>query len=190
MTAKRQLGMLELFLGRAGSGKSERAEDLLRRAGGPTLYVATLPPIAAYEDVIRRHRLRRPASWDLLELVGEPREDWERLGRALVGVRNILVDGLSGYLLRIFHVAPEVLQNYRREWTRFLRNAQRSNLRFVVVDVHPLPRRRDPPDECVRWVRRSLLQHARRGFMVEEGRMSPMRRPRGARRREAKPCRK
>ena len=61
---------LTLYLGGTRSGKSLCAETRARQTKGPVLYVATAtcsPDDPSMQERIRRHRARRPASWQTLE---------------------------------------------------------------------------------------------------------------------------
>ena len=65
--------MVTLVLGGARSGKSEVAEHLAARMGGPVTYLATYVapagvPDADMEARIAAHRGRRPAEWATLEV--------------------------------------------------------------------------------------------------------------------------
>lgn len=60
-----------LVTGAARSGKSEWAETLAATAGKPAIYVATArtnPRDSQWQARIERHRLRRPAEWQTLEV--------------------------------------------------------------------------------------------------------------------------
>ncbi|HEX5267555.1 MAG TPA: bifunctional adenosylcobinamide kinase/adenosylcobinamide-phosphate guanylyltransferase [Acidimicrobiales bacterium] len=64
--------MVTLVLGGARSGKSEVAERLAARAGGPVTYLATYSPPACLSDDdmagrVEAHRRRRPPEWTTVE---------------------------------------------------------------------------------------------------------------------------
>ncbi|MCL5058675.1 MAG: bifunctional adenosylcobinamide kinase/adenosylcobinamide-phosphate guanylyltransferase [Actinobacteria bacterium] len=85
-----------LVTGGTRSGKSEFAEDLALRMGGPVTYLATLAP--GDEEMQRRvdlHRERRPARWTTIEEAVEIPGRLDEAGRA-PGV--LLVDCLTGWL--------------------------------------------------------------------------------------------
>jgi len=85
-----------LVTGGTRSGKSEFAEDLAMRMGGPVTYLATLAP--GDEEMQRRvatHRERRPARWTTIE---EAVEIPERLAEAGREPGVLLVDCLTGWL--------------------------------------------------------------------------------------------
>ncbi len=61
---------LTLYLGGTRSGKSLRAETQAKQTNGPVLYVATAtlqPDDPAMLERIRKHRARRPSTWQTLE---------------------------------------------------------------------------------------------------------------------------
>lgn len=84
-----------LVLGGARSGKSQHAEDLLRRHEQVT-YIATRTAPALDEDPylterIKGHQSRRPEGWATLET--------RDLTRALLSARNpVLIDGVSSWI--------------------------------------------------------------------------------------------
>ena len=60
--------MLELILGGARSGKSRLAERLASESGSAVTYIATSQPLdGEMSERISQHRMRRPASWALVE---------------------------------------------------------------------------------------------------------------------------
>jgi adenosyl cobinamide kinase/adenosyl cobinamide phosphate guanylyltransferase len=93
--------VLHLILGAPKSGKSAYAERLVSGFAGATVYVGTLPPNPYYAETIREHRRRRPATWGLVEFIGEPRADLRVLAVSLSLYHNVLLDGLLVYLLRL-----------------------------------------------------------------------------------------
>ncbi|HBV98771.1 MAG: hypothetical protein JL50_11630 [Peptococcaceae bacterium BICA1-7] len=85
-----------LVTGGTRSGKSEFAEDLALRMGGPVTYLATLAP--GDEEMQRRvalHRERRPARWTTIE---EALEIPSRLDEAGSKPGVLLIDCLTGWL--------------------------------------------------------------------------------------------
>lgn len=89
--------MLRCTLGERNSGKSVFVEDQIKKMGGKTLYIATLPDLGIYSEIISRHQKRRPSFWRCAELfkmtAGEistyPYQDF----------RNVILDNLSYYIL-------------------------------------------------------------------------------------------
>lgn len=92
--------MLHLVVGAAHSGKSEYAENLISSLSGGKVYVGTLPRIPQYQSSIRAHQARRPSSWTVVELIGDLPVDMQLLRNAFSRGPNILVDGLTFYLLQ------------------------------------------------------------------------------------------
>lgn len=87
--------MITLVIGGARSGKSEVAEDLARRGGAPVTYVATGSATDAdMQARIARHRARRHAAWETLEL--EPGSDLGALVRSVEG--TVIVDSLGTWV--------------------------------------------------------------------------------------------
>jgi adenosyl cobinamide kinase/adenosyl cobinamide phosphate guanylyltransferase len=86
--------VIVLVIGGTRSGKSEVAERVAERFGGPVTYVAT--GIATDPDMARRieeHRARRPAAWSTIEV--SPAE----LAGALCTIEGaVIVDSLGSWL--------------------------------------------------------------------------------------------
>jgi adenosyl cobinamide kinase/adenosyl cobinamide phosphate guanylyltransferase len=131
--------MLSLVIGQPNSGKSEFAERLVASRAGPTAYVGTLPHLRIFGKRIRRHRLRRPSSWDLIELRGNPYHDTRLISAAMDRYQNILVDGLAFYvfqLFTVFEIEPSEFAKHTRELARsFSRHAGE----IVIVDQPVTP---------------------------------------------------
>jgi adenosylcobinamide kinase/adenosylcobinamide-phosphate guanylyltransferase len=75
-------GPLTLVSGPAASGKSRWAEHLAECSGRPVTYIATgplLPDDPLWQERLRRHRLRRPAHWLLVEAEGGLAEALKRV---------------------------------------------------------------------------------------------------------------
>jgi adenosylcobinamide kinase/adenosylcobinamide-phosphate guanylyltransferase len=95
--------VLTLVLGGARSGKSEVAERLAARAGGPVTYLATYvpPPGAADADMgarVEAHRRRRPPEWATVEVgPGLPAALAAVEGTALVDSLGTWVAGHEGF---------------------------------------------------------------------------------------------
>ncbi len=85
-----------LVLGGARSGKSAHAEQLIERATGPGLYLATAEPgDAEMAARIQRHRERRGDRWSTLEV---PLELADALKKEARPDRPVLVDCLTLWL--------------------------------------------------------------------------------------------
>ena len=76
---------LTLVSGPSRGGKSRWAEHLAAHSGLAVIYLATgpcLPDDEAWQERLRRHRLRRPPAWGCREVGGELAAE---LGRLLDG---------------------------------------------------------------------------------------------------------
>jgi len=83
-----------LILGGARSGKSAFAESLLS-GPKPVRYLATARPVdAEMAERIRRHRARRPAGWEVVEVDG----DLSGAIAATPAGHRLLIDGLTLWL--------------------------------------------------------------------------------------------
>lgn len=95
--------MVTLVLGGARSGKSEVAERLAARAGGPVTYVATyVAPDGAHDsdmaERVEAHRRRRPPGWATVEVgAGLPEALESVVGTALVDSLGTWVAGHEGF---------------------------------------------------------------------------------------------
>lgn len=166
--------MLHFVLGPTGSGKSLYAERLVATRPGRTLYVGTLPNIGYYADNINRHRQRRPNSWDLIELIGDPTHDMSRLCLSMESYSNILLDGLAFYFIQLFTAF---------EWDPCLRNlglidligrATQHSGTVIVVDApsHSLP---CPVDETIRDAHSLLARNATSITLVDQHQVHDLR---------------
>ena len=131
--------MLHLVIGAANSGKSEYAEGLMSRFSGPKLYVGTLPRIPQYKNSIETHQARRPTSWHLVELIGDLSVDVELVQRALSAAPNILLDGLTFYLLQLLTVFDDDLAAVRPEVLGLIDHAALDVPNVVITDP-PVPK--------------------------------------------------
>lgn len=130
--------MLHLILGAPKSGKSEYAERLIAGYEGATVYVGTLPRNPYYSAIILEHRERRPPTWGLIELIGDPHSDLGLVSSRIGCYRNVLVDGLLFYLLRLAVTFKGELNEVAQ---RLLQLLVRPAGRGEVLVVDPLARR-------------------------------------------------
>lgn len=89
--------MFKCTLGERNSGKSIFIENQVKRIDPNALYVATLPELEMYQNIISRHQKRRPALWDCIELFKMRKE--EILTYPFQKYRNVILDNLSYYIL-------------------------------------------------------------------------------------------
>jgi len=100
-------GSLTLVSGPSGSGKSRWAEHLAERSGQRVVYIATgplLPHDDSWQERLRRHRLRRPAHWQLVESQGALAE---ALGAVPPG-HLALVESLGTWVAAHLECAPAI----------------------------------------------------------------------------------
>lgn len=96
---------LVLITGGAKSGKSEFAENLARASRQATIYLATMPQIAADAELaekIKRHKQRRPAEWKTIEVEWELAKTIEELPQ---GKAFCLLDCLSLFVSNLLNLA-------------------------------------------------------------------------------------
>jgi adenosyl cobinamide kinase/adenosyl cobinamide phosphate guanylyltransferase len=162
--------VLHLILGAPKSGKSEYAERLVAGYTEPTAYVGTLPLNPYYSDTIWQHRRRRPSSWGLIELVGEPRADLRALAGSLHCYRNVLLDGLLFYLLRLRVTYAGDLDAVEREIIALLIRISGEG-EVVVVDppAQDLPALKE--HEAVQYMQSLLVSRADTVTFVEGGKI-------------------
>lgn len=120
--------MRTLVLGGARSGKSAYAESLLAGAA-PVRYVATAWPVdEEMAERIRRHRERRPPTWELVEVA-------ENLEPALSGLPeegHLFIDGLTLWLASVLETVDDVPGRVRAAVDRI---ARLSNVVIVSEEV-------------------------------------------------------
>jgi len=126
--------MLTLVIGEPNSGKSEFAESLIASYAGPTAYIGTLPDLHMFDKRIQRHRLRRPSSWDLVELVGNPHVDTRLISSAMDQYQNILLDGLAFYVLQLLSVFEFEPSEFAKHIRELAKDFSRHPGKVVVVD--------------------------------------------------------
>lgn len=127
--------MLRCILGERKSGKSVFAEEQIKKKEGSTLYVATLPNLSIYEEVIARHQKRRPGFWRCIELFNMSAR--EIAAFPYTDYRYVVIDNLSYYVLFQRYYNGDV---FLQEWDeRFLslihKLAADSNTMVYAVDA-------------------------------------------------------
>ena len=133
-----------------------------------------MPVNADYLETIRRHRERRPESWGRLELAGDPAADLAALGRALHSYRNVLLDGLTFYVVYLLTVFDEDLKEFYERALALIREMARSEAEVLVVDM-PLPASlKDDERAALRALHTHVARHARQVSFVEGGRVTPL----------------
>ena len=98
---------LTLISGPAGGGKSRWAEHLASLSGRSVVYLATgplLPLDDSWQQRLERHRLRRPADWQCLEVQGQLAQELLLLDDAQIA----LVDSLGTWAAAWLEEPPEV----------------------------------------------------------------------------------
>lgn len=98
--------MKELILGGVRSGKSRLAEQRARDRGGQVIYIATAIPAGdtELEERVRQHRLRRPATWVLVE---EPLALGAALRAHASAACCVIVDCLTLWLTNLLCIAAD-----------------------------------------------------------------------------------
>ena len=61
--------MFWCILGERKSGKSVFVENRVKKTDNKALYIATLPELKMYKEIINAHQKRRPSSWECVELL-------------------------------------------------------------------------------------------------------------------------
>ena len=89
--------MIRCILGERKIGKSVYVENYVKEQDEKALYIATLPPIKLYQEIINIHRKRRPLTWECIELFQMSID--EILTFPYQGFRNVILDNLSYYVL-------------------------------------------------------------------------------------------
>jgi adenosyl cobinamide kinase/adenosyl cobinamide phosphate guanylyltransferase len=130
--------VLHFIIGEAQSGKSEYAERFVSSLQGTTVYIGTLPHLSFCQDTIRRHKLRRPSSWQLIELTGNAEEDMNLISVALVDYRNVLLDGLTFYIFQLMATFDFELTKLRGQTSALVRRLANHVGEVLVVD-QPVP---------------------------------------------------
>lgn len=88
--------MFKCILGERKSGKSVHVENVVKGKDTNALYIATLPRLRRYQEIINTHRKRRPSTWECVELIQMSKEDI--LAFPYLNYRNVILDNLSYYV--------------------------------------------------------------------------------------------
>ncbi|MEG9861017.1 MAG: bifunctional adenosylcobinamide kinase/adenosylcobinamide-phosphate guanylyltransferase [Parvularculales bacterium] len=116
-----------LVLGGTRSGKSRYAEDLVRSASGRPTYIATAEALdEEMAERITKHKIRRGEGWQMIE---EPLEITQALGRLTPESEVVLVDCLTVWLANIMGAERDVVQ----ESAALVAQVQRLNVPVVLV---------------------------------------------------------
>jgi adenosyl cobinamide kinase/adenosyl cobinamide phosphate guanylyltransferase len=126
--------VLHLVFGAPQSGKSIFAENIAALYSGSTIYIGTLPGRRRYKELIAEHQNRRPPVWSLIELICDPLVDLPALRQALSDYRNVLLDGLTFYILRLMALKASDWGMLRREMVELIESAAHKEGHVVVVD--------------------------------------------------------
>ena len=94
--------MFECILGERKSGKSVYVENLVKMKDPNALYIATLPRIKMYQEVISTHQKRRPSTWKCVELIQMSTEDI--LIFPYLNYKNVILDNLSYYVFFMIYL--------------------------------------------------------------------------------------
>ena len=89
--------MFWCILGERKSGKSVFVENRVKKTDNKALYIATLPELKMYKEIINAHQKRRPSSWECVELLEMSAE--EILTYPYQKYQNVILDNLSYYAL-------------------------------------------------------------------------------------------
>lgn len=89
--------MIQCILGERETGKSVFVEEQVKKIDKNALYIATLPGWDMYQDVIQRHKQRRPSTWDCIEIMDKPPD--QIFAYPFWNYRNVILDNLSYYVL-------------------------------------------------------------------------------------------
>lgn len=166
--------MLHLIVGPTGSGKSEYAERLMAGYPGRTVYVGTLPQTRAFKAVIKQHKARRPAHWELIELARDPRTDLKVLDAALSNFQNVIVDGLTYYLFRLMTLFGNSLNDLRVSTKDLIDRAALHAGQVIVVDTPVYNTLPDEECRVHRYLHLQLARSARTLTLFENGMARPL----------------
>ncbi len=130
---------LTLILGGARSGKSNYAEELVKKTEGRVLYVATAQALdAEMENRIRVHRTTRPDHWITVEA---PDAVAAAVDAHIADVQVVLLDCVTLMAMNVYKTGAEedeaaqavAEENLMEEIEALLRVVARSDARWVVV---------------------------------------------------------
>lgn len=127
--------MIRCLLGERKSGKSVYIENHVKKMGGRILYIATLPELRMYKEVIKEHQERRPVSWVCIELF--KMSAYEMLTYPYGNFRSIILDNLTYYLLFQLYFQRENFLGKCEEgfFSLISRIARNSNTTVYFVDT-------------------------------------------------------
>ena len=127
--------MIRCVLGERKSGKSVYVENQVKEKDEKALYIATLPKLHIYQEIINIHQSRRPSTWECVELFQMSAE--EILSFRYENYRNVILDNLSYYLwLRLYFYRNRFVQEYdERVIALFDRIAANNNTTIYFVDT-------------------------------------------------------
>lgn len=97
--------MFKCILGERKSGKSIYVENLVKKQDPNALYIATLPRLKMYQEVISTHRKRRLSTWKCVELIQMSKEDI--LTFPYMDYRNVILDNLSYYVFFMMYLKKD-----------------------------------------------------------------------------------
>jgi adenosylcobinamide kinase/adenosylcobinamide-phosphate guanylyltransferase len=150
-----------LILGGIRSGKSALAEKRVTESGEPVVYVATATAgDGEMSDRIRRHRLRRPAGWGLVE---EPLHLGALLNRQarLSPLPCVLIDCMSLWVSNLLHAGDATFVRERDSFLAALGQypgnvvVVSNEVGLGIIGMDPLTRRF--ADE-LGWLNQSLAE--------------------------------
>jgi len=145
------MGYTYFLLGGARSGKSSYAEELAKKIGGKTAYIATAQIIdEEMEKRIDIHKSRRPGSWKTFEFAGDNPsiKDFEEIIKtiSLQNYEVVIIDCITILLFRLIHkyrldemeIIDSSLEKKIEEetglfFTRFLEFVRSGSPKFILV---------------------------------------------------------
>ena len=157
-----------LILGGIRSGKSALAEKRVTESGEPVVYVATATAgDGEMSDRIRRHRLRRPAGWGLVE---EPLHLGALLNRQarLSPLPCVLIDCMSLWVSNLLHAGEATFVRERDSFLAALGQypgnvvVVSNEVGLGIIGMDPLTRRF--ADE-LGWLNQSLAEKDRKSVV-------------------------